>query len=162
MENKKPWHKRWWVWALIIFAVLGRIIELSEMDKNTEEEPLHREETLETESVQKEDVNKYSKVLVEDLFIAFNENPAKASNDYKGKCIEIVGRLGYIDEDGEYIVIWPFDTPWGTVCCNLKKSHRESIYSKVKNDEIIVGGKITSVGKGHDYEMTVHYIITYF
>lgn len=165
MENNKPWHKRWWVWVLIICICLGGIFDeaeknadIKEESESVKEEKPIKEEFIETEPVQKEDVNKYSKMLVEDLFVAFDENPAKASNDYKGKCIEIVGRLGYIDEDGEYIVIWPFDTPWGTIRCNLKKSHQESIYSKAKNDEIIVGGKVIRVGKGYDYEITVHYI----
>ena len=84
---------KWWVWLIGIVIVLGAIggQEDTTTASSNNVETKNAEETIKpTEEVKKEET---IKVSVDDLVNLYNENEVKADKTYKGKLIEITGKV---------------------------------------------------------------------
>ena len=98
---------------------------------------------------------------VEELADALDKNAAAASDQYKGQYIELTGRLDNIDSDGKYIGVGVLDENdyehmFSDVQCYIKNDDQMNIIKTMATgDEIVVKGKVTSVGEVIGYAMDI-------
>ena len=92
---------------------------------------------------------------------ALDKNAAAASDQYKGQYIELTGRLDNIDSDGKYIGVGVLDENdyehmFSDVQCYIKNDDQMNIIKTMATgDEIVVKGKVTSVGEVIGYAMDI-------
>ena len=82
-----------------------------------------------------------------------------AKDTYKGKYVEITGRVNVIDADGQYISLEPSDNPWSLqdVTCEVDgKKQKEYIKGISIGDIVTIRGKITSVDEVWGYDLDIH------
>ena len=102
----------------------------------------------------------YIIVSANDLVELIGENPLKAQNAFKGKSIELTGKLGTIDSNGQYIGI-DSDDEWSfvNIQCFIKNDDQKSqIMDMSSGDEITLRGKCTSVGELLGYSIDIESI----
>lgn len=152
---KKPWYKKWWIITIGVFIILGVIGSSYGDDKNNNQtqeaqqsqgvviEPADKKE----ESVKPKEavpqVTVTSAVLAKD----YSENEVAADDKYKGKLIEISGKVTGVDNgitDNEFIVKlsdgeYDFSGPW----CYMKPSEKEEVIAIKK------GQQVTLIGEGN-------------
>ncbi len=85
---KKPWHKKWWVWVLIVIAVFGIIGSLD--DSNSTGTQNVREEVKEEPAIS---------VTAFQMAKEYKQNEVAAEAKYKGKLVEISGTVDTIGMD---------------------------------------------------------------
>ena len=76
-------------------------------------------------------------------------NALSASEKYKGKYIEFVGKLKSIDSDGKYITVKSVekDSFLSSFNCSIKNDSQKQIIKQLKKDDLIrIKGKVTTVG----------------
>ena len=143
--------------VFMFFIVLGGA---SELDDNTSSSNKSNNSTV-TDSKKEEEIT-YTKIDVDTLEDALENNAAAAKDEYKGKYLEITGRLGTIDSDLKYISLLSITDEWDFVGihCKLKtEATKESVKSLSKDQTIVVKGKITDVGEVLGYYLDVDEII---
>ena len=104
----------------------------------------------------------YTKVDIDTMEDALDNNAAAAKDTYNGKYLEISGRLGPIDSDLKYISLLSPTDEWDIigVHCTLKNQQvKDVVKSLTKDQNIIVKGKITDVGEVLGYYLDVDEII---
>lgn len=93
-----------------------------------------------------------------------DENALSASEKYKGKYIEFVGKVNNIDSDGKYISVAPLDAKnysLFSIHCSIKNESQKKIIMQVKKDDKIkIKGKVNSVGEIIGYTVDIKEIIT--
>ena len=107
-------------------------------------------------------VIEYTRVDIDELEDALENNAAAAKDTYDGKYLEITGRLGTIDSNLKYISLLSNTDEWDImgVHCSLKNdATKDVVKSLTKNQTIIVKGKITEVGEVLGYYLSVDEII---
>ena len=154
---KKEIYKQWWFWLIIIFwffvivGVLGEDTETNNSINNSNNNSSEKSNTIE-----------YLKVDIDDLENDLDNNAAAASEKYKGKYLEIVGKLGTIDSSLRYFIIKSTTNKWdiGGIHCNLRNSKTREIIKTLNRDQIIsVKGQVTDVGEVLGYYLNVDEII---
>lgn len=154
---KKAWYKKWWVIAIGIIILIG-IIGSSSDDKNktqivSEQNQQSAQQTT-TETNNKitekpaEPTKAVPQVVVTSANISkeYSENEVAADAKYKGKLIEISGKVYSIDNglfDNEIIIRlsdgkYDLNNSW----CYMKESEREKAISLKK------GQQVTLIGTG--------------
>ena len=103
----------------------------------------------------------YQQITVDELMKKLEENPAAAKEEYKGKYLEITGKMDVIDSDLKYIGIYAInDFDLTGIHCRVKdKVTKEKIKTLTKGQTIVVRGKITDVGEIAGYYMDIHQIL---
>lgn len=158
--TKKPWYKKWWVIAIgvvILIGVIGSSGEDKKDDKSAPEqsqqvsqadekaepkaEPKKEERPAEPEKLTPQ-------ITITSVNIAkeYSENEVAADEKYKGKMIEISGKVTSIDNgtfDNEMIVKltdgqYDFNGPW----CYMKESEKDKVLAFKK------GQQVTLIGTG--------------
>lgn len=165
--NKKPFYKlkRTYVILIVLFMFVGiaggsedEPTPTNTIDNSSKEnKDVVSEETSSTE-VETEEQIEYTKYEVSQLVDDLNNNALAASEKYKNQYVELTGKLSVIDSSGEYISISPSnnDFSFTTVQCYIKTDEQKSIVSTLsKGDEIIVKGKIKSVGEILGYYLDI-------
>ncbi len=153
---KKPIYTRVWFWvlAVLIVACIGGGIGGSKGSSGS------NSAKKETAPEKKEEIT-YTAVTVEELADALDKNAAAASDQYKGQYIELTGRLDNIDSDGKYIGVGVLDENdyehmFSDVQCYIKNDDQMNIIKTMATgDEIVVKGKVTSVGEVIGYAMDI-------
>ncbi|MEI6579180.1 MAG: hypothetical protein WCN92_06905 [Eubacteriales bacterium] len=99
-------------------------------------------------------------VTVDNLVDALNENALKASNTYKGKYVELTGKLSTIDSSGNYFSLGVLhdEFSFDTVLCNIKKEHLNTVENFKSGQEVTVIGTITDVGEIMGYSLDIESI----
>lgn len=93
--------------------------------------------------------------MVEDL----ESNALNAKEFYKGKKVEITGRVDVIDASGKYISLYPEDNEFsftGVQCFVKNKEQLESVKKITKGDIVTIRGEITMVGEILGYNLNIH------
>lgn len=104
----------------------------------------------------------YTKVDIDTMEEALDNNAAAAKDTYNGKYLEITGRLGTIDSDLKYISLLSPTDEWDIIGihCTLKNQQvKDAVKTLTKDQNIIVKGRITDVGEVLGYYLDVDEII---
>lgn len=104
----------------------------------------------------------YQKITVDELEEELNNNAATAKETYKGKYLEVTGKLGTIDADLEYISLDAINKSldFDGIHCSLNDPiTKQKVKTLNSGQTIIVKGKITEVGEIMSYFMDVHEIV---
>lgn len=147
-KKKKPLHKRWWFWVVLIIAIGAVISGLSEDETNI----------TQSVSTQEEQPIEYIEVSVDELIEKLNNNAAVAKDTYKGKYIELKGRLNVVDADLKYIGVYSIDDNFDMtgVHCSIKNNEQKEVVKTLSvGDTIIVKGKMTDVGEIMGYSLDI-------
>ena len=140
-----------WAIVLIVIGCILVIGSLGSSDTDVEEggSSTKTEEKQES-TTKKEEKIEYIKVSKDDLDDALEANAANAKDTYKGKYVELSGKLSVIDSDLKYISVTSSTDEWDFlgVHCNIKnKTQKDVVKTLSKDQDIIVRGKITDVGE---------------
>ena len=148
-----------WAIVLIVIGCILVIGSLGSSDTDVEEggSSTKTEEKQES-TTKKEEKIEYIKVSKDDLDDALEANAANAKDTYKGKYVELSGKLSVIDSDLKYISVTSSTDEWDFlgVHCNIKnKTQKDVVKTLSKDQDIIVRGKITDVGEVLGYYLDI-------
>jgi RNA polymerase subunit RPABC4/transcription elongation factor Spt4 len=155
-KNKKPFYKAVWFYILIAVVVIG--VSSSAMNSSSSSDSTPNSGTSEeTATIE------YTKVDIDELEDALENNAAAAKDTYNGQYLEITGRLGAIDSDLKYISLLSTTDDWDIVGihCTIKNQETKDIVKTLSKDQtIVVRGKITDVGEILGYYLDIKEIIS--
>ncbi len=150
-KKQKSGILKWVVLILIIGVVIGAVTSESDSgsDKNTAA-------TTSTEKKEAAPIE-YTTVSVNDMMSDLDSNAMGASDKYKGKYLEITGKLSNIDAAGKYIdLMADGDFEIIGVQCYIKNDDQKAqIASMSKGDTITLKGKCTDVGEVLGYSLDI-------
>mgnify|MGYP004658953957 CR=1 FL=1 len=148
---------KWVVLIILVGAIIGAVAGESDSKSGGNATTT----TSSTASEQKKEEAtpiEYTSVSVNDMMDALNNNAMGASDKYKGKYLEITGKLTNIDAAGKYIdLMADGDFEIIGVQCYIKNDDQKSkISSMSKGDTITLKGKCTDVGEvlGYSFDIT--------
>lgn len=146
-RKKQRGKLKWVILAIVILCVVGAITGGSE-------DGASKETTTQKKKVE------YQECSVDQMIRDLEDNAANASETYKGKYLEITGRLANIDSDMAYIDLYPDDDLAMTgVQCYIKDDKQEEAVKKMsKGDEVTLKGKCTDVGEIMGYYLDIEEI----
>ncbi len=162
-KNKKPIYKRTWFIVIMFMLVLSIIGQNGDDSSTIDANESNIKSTTVGEDADKE--TNVSEVEIEYVFYEVDElmndldtNALKANDKYKGKYVEIKGRLATIDSSGRYITLLPISNDWAFVgvTCYIKSDEQKAQVMELSSDEIVtVRGKIKDVGEilGYNLDM---------
>ena len=158
MSRKKGGKLKWVVLAVVAVGVIGAVGGNS--DSNTTSSS---STSAKTESVKEVDTPtpiEYTAVSVNDMMSDLDSNAMGASDKYKGKYLEITGKLSNIDAAGKYIdLMADGDFEIIGVQCYIKSDDQEAkIASLSKGDTVTLKGKCTDVGEVLGYSLDIEEI----
>lgn len=148
---------KWVVLIILVGAIIGAVAGESDSKSGGSSTTA----TSSTTSEQKKEESapiEYTTVSVNDMMTALNDNAMGASDKYKGKYLEITGKLTNIDAAGKYIdLMADGDFEIIGVQCYIKNDDQKSkISSMSKGDTVTLKGKCTDVGEvlGYSFDIT--------
>lgn len=164
--EKKPIYKKWWFW-LIIVILIGAIGSASGKGKtdpnntastNVESNAEAGQNTVEatTEPVS------YTVCDAATLIKELEGNALRASDTYKGKYVQIQGKLSNIDSSGKYISIEPNNDDFviTNIQCFVTNDAQKTVIAGLNIDDVItIKGQITDVGELMGYSLDIDEII---
>lgn len=158
MSKKKGGKLKWVVLAVVAVGVIGAVGGNS--DSNTTSSS---STSAKTESVKEVDTPapiEYTSVSVNDMMSDLDNNAMGASDKYKGKYLEITGKLSNIDAAGKYIdLMADGDFEIIGVQCYIKNDDQKAkIASMSKGDTVTLKGKCTDVGEVLGYSLDIEEI----
>lgn len=147
---RKGGKSKWIIIVVIVIAIFGIAMGGGDENDNSSDISKNPEKKIE-----------YTKVSVDDMAKALEENAATAADKYKDKYLEITGKLDDIDSAGDYITIASNDE-WAiyTVQCFIKDDEQlKTIKSMKSGNKITVRGKCIDVGEVLGYSLDIESII---
>lgn len=154
-KKQKSGILKWVVLILIIGVVIGAV---TGEDKSVDSTVKQTEATASDSQKQGSESIEYTSVSVNDMMTALNDNAMGASDKYKGKYLEITGKLTNIDAAGKYInLMADGDFEIIGVQCYIKNDDQKAkISSLTKGDTVTLKGKCTDVGEvlGYSFDIT--------
>ena len=153
-KKQKSGILKWVVLILIIGAVIGAV---TGEDKSADSTTKQIEATASDSQKQESESIEYTSVSVNDMMDALNNNAMGASDKYKGKYLEITGKLTNIDAAGKYIdLMADGDFEIIGVQCYIKNDDQKAqVASMAKGDTITLKGKCTDVGEVLGYSLDI-------
>lgn len=158
MSKKKGGKLKWVVLAVVAVGVIGAVGGNS--DSNTTSSSSTSTKTESTKEVDTPTPIEYTAVSVNDMMSDLDSNAMGASDKYKGKYLEITGKLSNIDAAGKYIdLMADGDFEIIGVQCYIKNDDQKSkIASMSKGDTVTLKGKCTTVGEVLGYSVDIEEI----
>lgn len=158
MSKKKGGKLKWVVLAVVAVGVIGAVGGNS--DSNTTSSSSTSTKTESTKEVDTPTPIEYTAVSVNDMMSDLDSNAMGASDKYKGKYLEITGKLSNIDAAGKYIdLMADGDFEIIGVQCYIKNDDQKSkIASMSKGDTVTLKGKCTDVGEVLGYSLDIEEI----
>lgn len=94
--------------------------------------------------------------LMEDL----ESNALNASDTYKGKYVEVTGKLSNIDSNGKYFNIVPMNKDFAIigVQCYITTEQKATVAKFTKDQKVTIVGTISDVGEVFGYSLKVESI----
>ena len=140
---------KWVVLIILVGAIIGAVAGESDSESDKSAATATSSEKKETAAKSKEEAApiEYTAVSVNDMMSDLDSNAMGASDKYKGKYLEITGKLTNIDASGEYINLTADgDFEIIGVQCNIKNDEQKSkVASLTKGDTVTLKGKCTDV-----------------
>lgn len=158
MSKKKGGKLKWVVLAVVAVGVIGAVGGNSDSSTTSSSNT-----SAKTESAKEVDTpapNEYTSVSVNDMMSDLDSNAMGASDKYKGKYLEITGKLSNIDAAGKYIdLMADGDFEIIGVQCYIKSDDQKAkIASMSKGDTVTLKGKCTDVGEVLGYSLDIEEI----
>lgn len=153
-KKQKSGILKWVVLILIIGVVIGAV---TGEDKSADSTTKQTEATAPDSQKQESESIEYTSVSVNDMMDALNNNAMGASDKYKGKYLEITGKLTNIDAAGKYIDLMAdgdFEII-GAQCYIKNDDQKAKIASMSKGDTVTLKGKCTDVGEVLGYSLDI-------
>jgi len=157
--TKKPWYKKWWVIVIGVFILLSIIGNSSEDKSNkqaTQEEKKQPAQNTEVASVNKNEekpaepaAKAAPQVTVTGAVISkdYSENEVSADEKYKGKLIELSGKVYSVDNgtfDNEIIIkLSDGKYDMSGAMCYMKDTEKSKVLAFKK------GQQVTLIGTGN-------------
>lgn len=158
MSKKKGGKLKWVVLVVVAVGVIGAVGGNS--DSNTTSSSSASTKTESTKEVDTPTPIEYTAVSVNDMMSDLDSNAMGASDKYKGKYLEITGKLSNIDAAGKYIdLMADGDFEIIGVQCYIKNDDQKAkIASMSKGDTVTLKGKCTDVGEVLGYSLDIEEI----
>lgn len=158
VKTKKKIYQKWWFWLIIVFLVIV-IIGMTSGSGDENAVSTGNSNTISSASKNNETQSiKYTKIDIDKLEDALENNAAAAKDKYNGQYLEITGKLGVIDSDLKYISLVSLTNEWDLtgIHCTIKNNEQKEIIKTLnKGDKIVVKGKITNVGEVLGYYLDI-------
>lgn len=158
-KKQKSGILKWVVLILIIGVIIGAVTGESDSgsDKNTAATTSTEKKETATKPKEEAAPIEYTTASVNDMMDALNNNAMGASDKYKGKYLEITGKLTNIDAAGKYIdLMADGDFEIIGVQCYIKNDDQKAkIASMSKGDTVTLKGKCTDVGEVLGYSLDI-------
>ena len=153
-KKQKSGILKWVVLILIIGVVIGAV---TGEDKSADSTTKQTEATASDSQKHESESIEYTSVSVNDMMDALNNNAMGASDKYKGKYLEITGKLTNIDAAGKYIdLMADGDFEIIGVQCYIKNDDQKAkIAYMSKGDTVTLKGKCTDVGEVLGYSLDI-------
>ena len=100
----------------------------------------------------------YTPYTAQEMIDDLDSNAMNATDKYKGKYIQVTGKLSNIDAQGAYISLTSESDSFSLISiqCFIKSDEqKEAIKSLNKGDQVIIRGKCTDVGEVLGYSVTI-------
>lgn len=147
--------------SVIPIAIIGLLITgVTDYDLNSNETTPSEKSKIGSKKADQE--KSYTPIDIDVLETDLDNNAAAAKDNYKGKYLEITGRLGTIDSDLKYFSLLSTTDQWDVigVHCSIKNEETKDVVKTLTKDQtIIVKGKITDVGEVLGYYLDIDEII---
>ena len=150
--------------AIIVVGVLGSVLgkkgsesESSKDKSSPKTETIASEKTVETEAPTEAQIE-YTAYTTDEMIDDLEANAMNATDKYKGKYIQVTGKLSNIDAQGSYISLSKEanDFTIVNVQCFIKTDEqKEAIKTMNKGDSITLKGKCTDVGEILGYTLNI-------
>ena len=158
-EKLKGGKLKWVVLIILVGAIIGAVAGESDSESDKSAATATSSEKKETATKPKGEAApiEYTAVSVNDMMSDLDSNAMGASDKYKGKYLEITGKLTNIDASGEYINLTADgDFEIIGVQCNIKNDEQKSkVASLTKGDKVTLKGKCTDVGEVLGYSFDI-------
>ena len=146
----KPIYKKWWLWAIIVVAVIILINAGGNSGNNSTSGNTSPNATGEIV---------YEAVNLQTMFDDLSNNAMKAKSQYDKKYIEFECKISNFDSDGNYISVEPANaSEWNftTAMCYIKDdSQTNFLVEKNVGDVITIKGKVKSIGEVLGYSIDI-------
>lgn len=154
-KKLKSGKLKWVVLIILVGAIIGAVAGESDSESGGSATT-----TSPTASEQKKEEAapiEYTAVSVNDMMSDLDSNAMGASDKYKGKYLEITGKLTNIDAAGKYIdLMADGDFEIIGVQCYIKNDDQKAkISSMSKGDTVTLKGKCTDVGEVLGYSFDI-------
>lgn len=150
---------KWVMLIILVGAIIGAVAGESDSGSDKSAATTASSEKKETTTKPKEEATpiEYTAVSVNDMMSDLDSNAMGASDKYKGKYLEITGKLSNIDAAGKYIdLMADGDFEIIGVQCNIKNDEQKSkVVSLTKGDKVTLKGKCTDVGEVLGYSFDI-------
>ena len=150
--------------AIIVIGVLGAVMgkkgtegESSNDKSSPKTETIASEKAVETEAPTEAQIE-YTAYTTDEMIDDLEANAMNATDKYKGKYIQVTGKLSNIDAQGSYISLSKEanDFTLLSVQCFIKTDEqKEAIKTMNKGDTITLKGKCTDVGEILGYTLNI-------
>lgn len=151
-KNKKPFFKRP-IGIIIILVVVIGVIGSFAGSGGSNSDPAGS-----SDSASKEKKIEYTAYSVNEMMKDLDENAANADEKYRDKYVEISGKLGTIDSEGDYFDLMPTNDEFAVlgVTCNIQNDDQLAQIKKLKKGaKMTVRGQITDVGEVIAYSLDI-------
>lgn len=147
---------KWVILIILVGAIIGAVAGESDSKSGGSTTTATSSTASEQEKEEATPIE-YTSVSVNDMMDALNNNAMGASDKYKGKYLEITGKLTNIDAAGKYIdLMADGDFEIIGVQCYIKNDDQKSkISSMSKGDTVTLKGKCTDVGEVLGYSLDI-------
>ena len=140
-----------------LFAILGKVFGNS--DSSASSASSSGKNTASATSIPLE---YYTSVTVEEMMNDLSSNALKAQEKYKGKYLQITGRLSTIDSDGKYISLHADKYSIIGVHCTIKSdTQRAQVANMSSGDTVTLRGKCKDMGEVMGYKLDIDSIDGY-
>ena len=143
---KKAWYKKWWVitiGVIILISIIGSFGEDTDKKQPAQEK---EQKTAETKPAEPEKLVPQIAVTSAVISKEYSENEVSADAKYKGKIIEVSGKVTGVDNgitDNEMIVrLSDGEYDFSGLMCYMKESEKDKVLTLKK------GNQVTLIGKG--------------
>ena len=139
-----------------IIVTLNSIVDAVEdnslVSSETTTQTNNKEEQISSkESNDKENTIKLTqeRVSADELINLLNDNALKASNQYKGKNIQLTGKITNIDASGDYFSLGPLKDNFSfyNINCQIEDKHIAQVINFSKGQIVTLNGKVSRIGE---------------
>ncbi len=137
--QKKPFYKKWWVWAIAaiaFFGIAGAAVGCSINNTAADTHPTYK-------MVADPTVKPTHILSAAVLYAAYDENEVAADQKYKNALVEITGTVHDIGKDvlGDAYITLDTGKPYYYVQCTFSKAQESAVASLSKGETVTVGGE---------------------
>ncbi len=157
IPKKKVWYKKWWVIVIgvvLLFVIIGSFGSDDKSKENQSQQASQGDDVTQKVDTKKEEKPVEVKEVVPQVTVTsaviakdYSENEVAADEKYKGKIIEVSGKVASVDNgilDNEMIVkLSDGEYDFSGPMCYMEKSEREKVLAFKKGD------KVTLIGEGN-------------